>query len=150
MGLASLWVLDGRLDGHNLVVEPTSLLRLLGTVVRLRSVVVLHLAGDVEVGTNVLGGLTHGLKAVLGLASHELGHERAHGLGGSRHGLGTHGKTNVDAAHVDLVGNVLDGLEARRAEAVDGGGGGGVGEAGGERGRTDVVGGTGVVDLYTE
>ena len=48
---------------------------------------------------------------------------------------------------MNLVCNVLNSLETRGAETVDGGGGGGVGETSGERSGADVVSGLGVLDL---
>ena len=63
------------------------------------------------------------------------------------HHFGADGDADVDVAERDLVGNVLGCFQARGAEAVDGGGGGGVGDAGSEGGGTDDVGGFAVIDL---
>jgi hypothetical protein len=60
------------------------------------------------------------------------------------HGLGTDGEANVDCTGDDLVGNVLGGLETGAAEAVARVCCGRDGEASGERGGTNVVGGFGV------
>jgi hypothetical protein len=140
--LAGLGVLDGGLDGSDLVVEPTSLLRDLGTAVGLSGVPVLALTRDVEVLANVLGCLAHGLHAVPGLrVLEDLVDEGAlEPVAASGHALGTHGNTALDGANGDLVGNVLDSLETRRAEAVKRGARCGVGEAGGEHGGAHIVG----------
>lgn len=61
--------------------------------------------------------------------------------------LGADGDTDLDGAALNLCGNVLDGLEAGGAEAIDAAGGGGGGEASGKAGGADVVGGFGVRDL---
>jgi hypothetical protein len=147
--LASLGVLNGGCDGRNLVVEPARLLRDLGTAVRLSGVPVLALTRDVEVLTDVLGGLAHGLHAVGGLGVLEdLVDERAlEAVAALCHALGAHGDTAFDGADGDLVGNVLHGLKARGAEAVQRRAGGGVGEARGEHGGADVVGGLCVRDV---
>ena len=63
------------------------------------------------------------------------------------HGLGTHGDSDVDGSFADLVRDVLDGFEAGGAEAVYGGGAGGVGDSGCEGGGAELVRGAGVVDL---
>lgn len=65
----------------------------------------------------------------------------------SGHVLGTNGQTDLDGAGLNLGRNVLDGLEAGGAEAVDAAGGGGGGEARGKAGGADVVCGFGVRDL---
>ena len=65
----------------------------------------------------------------------------------SGHVLGTDGHTDLDGAGLNLGSNVLDGLEAGGAEAVDTAGGGGSGEASGKAGGADVVCGFGVRDL---
>lgn len=147
--LAGLGVLDGGGDGDDLVIEPVVLLGVLSTAVRLASVTILLLAGDVEVFADVLGGLTHGLHAVASqLVLEDLRVERAgKTVATVGHALGTEGETARDGAEGDLVGNVLDGLQAGGAEAVARGSAGGVGEAGGEGGGTDVVGSLGIGDL---
>jgi len=88
------------------------------------------------------------LKAVFCLALQQFFAEIETLAGGGRgHAFAADGEADVNAAEVDLVGDVLHGFETGGAEAVYGGGGGGVGEACGQGGGTDVVGGTGVVDL---
>jgi len=63
------------------------------------------------------------------------------------HQLCTDGKTAFDAAHADLIGDILHCLQARRAKTIDGARGRSVGETGGERGSADVVGGFRFGDL---
>jgi len=69
---------------------------------------------------------------------------------GGGHGLGADGDADVDGAQADLVRDVLDGLEARRAEAVYGRGARRVGDAGREGGGADEVGGFAVADLHAD
>jgi hypothetical protein len=64
-----------------------------------------------------------------------------------RHGLGADCEADLNATITDLVGDVLNGFETGGAEAVDGRGGGGVGEAGCEGCGADEVGGLAVADL---
>lgn len=66
--------------------------------------------------------------------------EGASGTAARGHQLCAHGDTDIDRAVGDLVRDILGGLQARGAEAVDGGGGGGVGESGSQGGGTDEVG----------
>lgn len=64
------------------------------------------------------------------------------------HGLGANRDADFDATGYDLVGDVLDGFEAGRAEAVHGGAASGGGVAGCEGGGTADVGCFAVADLY--
>ena len=64
-----------------------------------------------------------------------------------RHRFSANGDTNIDAAGDDLVGDVLDTFEARRAEAVYGGGPSCGGVPSCEGGGTNDVGGFSVGDL---
>ena len=61
------------------------------------------------------------------------------GVAASGHKFRANGDAAFDAATGYLVGDVLYGFEAGGAEAVDGASGGGVWEAGGERGGADYV-----------
>lgn len=148
LGLSTLRVLDLDLDRANLIIEPALLLRLLRLLVTPCSKLILCLSANVKVGADVLGRLAHGLQAVLCFALEQLFAEvKPLACGGRGHAFTADGEADVDAAKVDLVGNVLHGFEAGGAEAVDGGGSGGVGEAGSEGGGANVVGGARVVDL---
>lgn len=140
--------LDG--DGRDLVVEPASLLRSLRAAVRLGCVSVLLFTCDVEVGANVFRGLTHGLKAVGGVlvgVDDVVDEGAGETVAAGGHVLGAYGNTDLNGTSLDLRGDVLDSLEAGRAEAVDAAGSGGGGEAGGKAGGADVIGGFGVGDL---
>lgn len=64
-----------------------------------------------------------------------------------RHYFCTDSDTDVDAAGRNLVGDILGGFEAGGAEAVDGGCGGGVGEAGCKGSGSNKVGGSAFGDL---
>lgn len=146
LDLACLRVLDLGGDGRNLIVEPACLLRNLGSPVRLSSVLVLALARDVEVLSDVFRGLAHGLHAVLRLLvlEHLIDERPFEPVAACCHALSTHGETDLDAADGDLVGNVLYGLESRGAEAVQRRAGCGVGETSGEHGGADIVGSFGI------
>jgi hypothetical protein len=151
MHLSRLRILDLRLDWHNLIVDPSFLLRPFGLLIRPSCKSILTFSGYVEIASNILARLAHGLQTILGLtlAHHQLlGELETQTAAASRHKLGSDGKADVDAPKMDLVGNVLDGFEAGGTEAVDGRGGGSVWEAGCERGGTDEVRRAGVVDLY--
>ena len=146
--LACFRVLDGRFEGDDFVVEPALALGALGALVAFGGVSILCVAGDVEVGADVLGGLAHRLRAVgRFLAGHDGGMEGGGAGTAFGHGFGANGDADIDATCGDLGGDVLDGFQAGRAEAVDGGGCGRVGEASGEGGGAGNVGGFGVVDL---
>jgi hypothetical protein len=81
----------------------------------------------------------------------DLGDERSlETVAAGRHVLGAHCDTDLDGTGLDLCGNVLDSLEAGRAEAVDAASSSGGGEASGEAGGADVVCGLGVGDLSIE
>ena len=60
----TLRVLDPRLDGHDLVVEPPGLLRHLSSPIALRRKSILRLPRDVEVFPHILRCLTHWLHAI--------------------------------------------------------------------------------------
>ncbi len=75
---------------------------------------------------------------------------RSTSLAGVTHGLGADCDTNVNAALPDLVGNVLNGLQSGRAEAVDRRAAGGVWEACSERCCADDVGRSWMTDLDTK
>jgi hypothetical protein len=147
--LASLWVLDDGGDWDNLVVKPAFLLRDLSSPVAFVRVSVLHFTCDVEVLTNVLAGLAHGLHAVFGFLVREnlIDKGTVQTVTAISHGLGTDGNTAGDATHANSVGDVLCGLETRRAEAVAGVGSGGVWETGSKCCGADVVGSLCVGDL---
>lgn len=122
------------LDGHNLVHKRPLILRLLGTLEALGGVLVHLLPGDAEIPAHVLGCPAHGLHAVaalLGVGCHGLVEGLVERVTAGGHGLGADGDADFDAAGRDLVCDVGRGLEARGAEAVDGGGTARVGEAGG-------------------
>jgi hypothetical protein len=148
--IASLGVLDLDGDGCDLVVEPARLLCGFRSAVRLGGVSVLLLTGDVEVGADVLGGLAHGLQAVGGVlvGVDDLGDEGSlETVAAGGHVLGANCDTDLDGTGLDLCGNVLDSLEAGRAEAVDAASSGGGREASGEAGSANVVCSLGVGDL---
>ncbi len=148
--LTSRWVLNSHLDWHNLVIEPSRLLCLLGALVGLSRISILHLPGDVEILANVLGGLTHRHLAVLrilGCGQHSRVEWSLESVTGFRHQLGTDGDTDLDASLGDRVGDVLGGLQAGGTEAVDGVCACGVWDSGGEGGGADDVGGLAAVDV---
>jgi hypothetical protein len=66
------------------------------------------------------------------------------------HALAAQGNTNFNAAHGDLVGNILHSLQARGAESVDAASACGMGESSGKRGGADFVCSFGVADLRTQ
>ena len=136
-------------NGHNLILEPAGPLGPLGPGIALGRIAILGGALDGKVPGHVLRGLPHGLQAVERFLV--LGDFGVEGLVEAvpprGHGFGPDGQADVDAAEGDLVGHVLHRFEARGAEAVHGGGCGGVGEAGGEGGGPDGGGGFAVVDL---
>lgn len=79
----------------------------------------------------------------------DLGDEGAfEAVAAGRHVLGAYRDTDFDGTGLDLCSDVLDGLEAGRAEAVDAASSSGGGEAGGKAGCADVVCGLGVGDLF--
>lgn len=57
-----------------------------------------------------------------------------------RHGLGTNGNSAFNTTATDLAGDILDGLQTGRAEAVDGGCGASGGETGSKGGCAGDVG----------
>jgi hypothetical protein len=61
--------------------------------------------------------------------------------------LGAYCDTDLNGTSLDLGGNVLNSLEAGRAEAVNAASSSGSGESGGKAGCADVVCGLGVGDL---
>lgn len=145
---AGLGVLDLCGDGDDLVVEPSSLLSHLGTSETLVGIFVLHSSGDIEIIADVLRGLDHGLQTIRGLlVGKDLWGKRQKLITAHGHALGAEGDSNVNATIGDLVGNVLDGLEARRAESVDAAGGGSVGESSSQHGGSDLVRGSCIGDI---
>ena len=111
--LARLRVLDDGGDGHDLIVEPAGLLRDLGPAERLVRVPVLHLARDVEVRTDVLACLAHGLHTVARLlVLEDLVDEGPRGLAAEAHGFRAQRQAALDGAHGDLVGDIVDGFQA--------------------------------------
>lgn len=150
LDLTGLRVLPLSGDGDNLLVEETCLLGSLSALVRDLSPLVLGLASDVEVLGDVLGSLTHGLRAVpgvLGGGSDGLGEANTLVVLREGHLLNAHANTNVNGTSGDLVGDLLDGNKAGRAEAVDGDNGGGVGEASSERSGAELVRSIGLVHV---
>lgn len=120
--LASLGILHARRNRDNLVIEPPLLLRGLGAPKRLRSVHILLRTADVEILADVLGRLSHRLHAVRSLLvlQHLVIKRLVEAVAAGRHHLRAYGNTNINRAELDLVRNILDGLEPRRAESVHG------------------------------
>ena len=146
-----LGVLDFGRDGDDLLVEPAGLLSTFGTGKRLGGISILHLAGDVKILANVFRRLSHGLHAIGRLLVGQdfwvegLGRAVASGT----HQLRADSQPDLDAAGGDLGGDVLHRLEARRAEAVDGRSGSGVGEASRQAGSPHERRGVSIVDLHS-
>lgn len=149
LDLAGLGVLHLGGDGDDLIIEPPSLLGLLSAAVRLGGILVLNLTADVEVRSDVLGCLTHGLQAVGRLlVLQDFLAERLDCITAGRHQLSTKGDTDIDLTQCNLVGDVLNSLETGGTESVDGRCAGCVGDAGRKGGGTEEIGGLAVVDLY--
>ena len=137
-------VLDLGGDGHDLVLEITRFLRLLGTLERLGSELVHVVPCDAKIAADVLGGPAHGLHAVHALLAvlGDLLVKRLFGcIAADRHGLGPYGNADLNVASSNGVGHIGDGFQTGGAEAVDGHGGGGIGKAGGEGGGAEPGGG---------
>lgn len=130
---------DGvRLD---LLLENTVLPGLLRTAVRLKRIVVLHLAGDVELLRGVLGAVAH-MDLVVDVPETVLdetvvdlevaeGREVAGGVEGDiRHALHTTRNLDLGNAELDVLRGHGDGLETGSADLVHGGGLDGLGKAG--------------------
>jgi hypothetical protein len=146
----SLSILHLGRNRHNLIVKPPRLLRVLCTVERLVCIHILLKPADVEVVAHVLARLNHWLHAIIGRRSLEylIVEGLLEAVAALRHRLGANCKTDVDAAHRYLVGDVLDGFKAGGAESVHGRSAGCVREAGCEHGGTDDVGSFAVADLF--
>jgi len=150
--LASLGILPRGGDGDDFLVEQTRLLRALGTLVGLRRVPILRLAGNIEVIPYVLRGLSHGLHAVGGVLVSVDNGIREQGcwlVDVGAHHLNAAGNANVDAAATDLVRDVVDGKKSGGAKAVARAGGGGVWEASCDGGGAKQVGYAVRVDIAT-
>jgi hypothetical protein len=93
--------------------------------------------------------LAHGLHAVHGILvlSDLLVKGGLESVATSGHGFCTHSNTNVNAAHADLVGNVLYGFKTRGAESIYRGCSGGDWETGAEHSGTDFISGFAIADL---
>lgn len=143
LNLTRLGILDLCLDRHNLILKPTGLLRVLGLLVATSGERIVLLTGDAELCRHILRRLAHGHVVLRGdgVLVDTLGHLGSTAVGVGAHALRTHGDTNIDGACKDLVGDVLDGEQAGRAEAVGYRGGGGYGEAGSQDGGAGDVGG---------
>ena len=138
---SSFWVLDLRLDRHDLIIEPTRLLCHLSPSVRFRRISILALPGDVEILADVLTGLSHRLHAVrCFLVLEDLRVEWAfQTIAADGHQLGAHSNTNIDRAIGDLGRDILGGLQAGGAESVDGGCSCGIGESCSQGSRSDNI-----------
>jgi hypothetical protein len=142
--------LDLGLDGNNLIVEPASLLCLLGAAETLGSIFVQFLPGEVEVAADVLAGPAHGLHAVgclLARRHNGLVKGLVERIAADGHVLGAACYAHSDGTVGDGMCDVGNGLETRGAESVDGGGAGRVGESSSEGGRSELVGSLGIGDL---
>lgn len=118
--LPGLGVLNLRRHRHNLIIKPTRLLRNLCPSERLHRILILHLARDSEIVTDVLRCLAHGLQTVGGfLILEDFFVEGVDASAAEGHGLGADSDANFDCPRADLVGDVVDCFEARGAEAVD-------------------------------
>ena len=148
----SLGILDLCGDRNNLIIEPASLLSDLGSAEALDRVFILHSPGNVEVVADVFAGLNHRLHAVCGILVLEniLVEGLLKAVASRGHALGAKGKTDINAAERNLVGNILNGLQSGRAEAIDTVGARGVGESGSERSSPDFVSSSCIADLETE
>ena len=91
--------------------------------------------------------LRAGIRDLVAARHFDLQETLVEAVAADRHLLGADGHADLDRALGDGVGNVRRRLQARAAEAVDRGGTGRVGEAGGERGGAGLVGGFGVGNL---
>lgn len=145
---------DGGLDGENLLVKLASGLGLTGLLVGVGGESILGLSVNVVLGSNVLGGDTHGDQTLLGLVVVlELVREGGDGGGAVLvgHGLDTATDTDVNLAGSDLVGDIVHSHEAGRALSVDSDKGDGLGDAGNEAGSSVLSGtGTGSEDVSAD
>lgn len=142
--------LDLGLDGHDLVVEETFLLGLLGALETLGGVFVHLFPSDTEIPTDVLASPAHGLHGVGSLLARRgdsLIKRLVESIAADSHGLGANGDTDFDIAGRDGIGDIGGGLETRRAESIDGGGTGDVGNSGRQGGGAEFVRGFRVRDL---
>lgn len=149
LDLAGLGVLDLGGDGDDFLIEPAGLLCDLRATEGLSRVGILRLARDVEVRPDVLRRLAHGLHAIrrLLVLQHLVVERLGEAVATGRHELCAQGNADVDRAQGDLIGDVLHGLQTRRAEAVDRGATGRVRDASGQGGGADQVRGFAVIDV---
>lgn len=146
----TIGTLELGLDGDDFVVEQALLLRLLGALEALGSVFVHLLPSDAEVPANIFAGPAHGLHAVdrlLAVSRDALVEGLVKRITTDSHRLCADGNTNIDVSGGDGIGDVGCSLEPRGAKSVDGRSASCVGEAGGERGGTELIGCFGVRDL---
>ena len=136
---STLRILDLGLDRHDLIIEPSRLLRHLRSPITLRRESILRFPRDIEVLAHILRCLPHRLHAVCRFLGFQDGFVEglSEAVAACGHKFCADGEAAFDAAGRDLVGDVLHGFETRGAEAVYGGGGSGVGEAGREGGGAD-------------
>ena len=141
----TLLVLEGDLNGDNLILEAAGLDGLGSTSVRHGSKLILFRTGDVVLGGNILRGDTHGDKTSLGLlVLHDLGVDGTLPLElGSGHVLDTTSETDVVETSLDVGSDVGEGLKSRRALAVHNMHRDSLGNTGHERGNTALVGALG-------
>ncbi len=149
LNVPSLGVLNLGNDWHDLIIEPSCLLRSLCTLITLCGKSVLLLTTDIEVFAHILGCLAHGLHAVSGLlVLEDLGVEGLlETVAANGHHLCAHGNTDIDIARCNLIRNVLCSLQSGGAESIYGGGGGCIWEAGSKSCRADFICGFAIGDL---
>ncbi|MNK89179.1 hypothetical protein D3C87_1091790 [compost metagenome] len=111
---------------HDFIIEQTGGLCLSGALLTLQSVQILFFAADVVTASDDFGGLTHREIDARHLLLEQrvdqvVGVDAFHG---QADGLDAAGDDDVAATRSDLVGGNGDGLQARRAETVEGHAGG--------------------------
>ena len=139
----ALLALDG--DGDDLVLELAGLLRGLGLVLRGKRELVLVVTGDLELASDVLGGVAHVI-AVEGIPQPVLDHGVDHlvvahldagaqvlGMRRKRHRFLPAGDDHLGIAGGDLLHAERDGAQARAANLIEAPGGGFLGQAGIDR-----------------
>ena len=137
------------LERYNLVIEKTSLLRMLSPLITFHRESILSLSTDIKIFCHVLGCLSHWLLTICRiLISQDLLVEGLfQPVTAFGHGFCANRNTDIDTTAADFIGNIMDGFEARRAEAVHGGRTGCSGVAGCEGCGAGNVGGFTVGDL---